>query len=298
MEIVIYGVRGSHPMATTPAMKLGGNTTCVLIRLNSGYNIVFDGGTGIYDLGKDLLSDVAKVQSYQLDIILSHTHWDHIMGIPFFQPLHRPNVRATIHGPVYGAASLDQLLAGQQDPIHFPVDVHKMKAQIEFHEIQPGSEFQIAEAKIRTVQLNHPGKALSYRIEADGKVFTTMTDTAPIDNNILGVGMKSQFGTITKGYYDRFNQSLIDQAFEASLLLHDTHFLADDIDGREHWGHSTSDQALDRAIAAKVKRLLLFHHNPDYDDEGLVKMKAQLQTKADQHQIKLITAKEGLRIKL
>ena len=196
MEITIYGARGSHPVAHEKFMRFGGNTTCVLIELENGHHIVFDAGTGIYNLGEDLIKKSRAVPEFKLDIIISHTHWDHIMGFPLFKLFHEANVEGHIHAPVYACDSLEKLFSGQQTELHFPVETQKMNATLKFHEIQPGDEFQISDALVKTVQLNHPGKVIGYRIEDHGKVFSTITDTGPIDNNLLGTGMKAQFDSL------------------------------------------------------------------------------------------------------
>ena len=298
MEIVIYGARGSYPATDADFMKFGGNTTCILISLQNEQKIIFDGGTGLYQLGLDLASQFSSDKKYKLDLILSHTHWDHILGLPHFRPFHMHNVEVTIHGPCYGFESLEKLYAGQQNELHFPVKSNKMNAKISFHQIDPGDSFRIKVAKISTTQLNHPGKTIGYRIEADGKVMTTLTDTGPIENNHLGVGMALQFGTLQSDLHDTFNESLLNLARNADLLLHDSHFMPADIEGKEHWGHSTSRHAIDRAIKAKAKRLLLFHHNPLYNDNTIEKLKNESLEKSTTNNIEIITAYEGLRIKL
>lgn len=266
MKIRFWGTRGSIPTPGHRTVRYGGNTACVEVRDSTGHLLVLDAGTGLRELGIKLNGTSPLV----VDLLLSHLHWDHIQGIPFFRPVYDPKSTLRLYGPTQHRPLRELLGLGMDDPF-FPVDLDGLPVHLEIHEIESGSTREIGPYRVSATTIFHPAPALAYRIEADGRTIVYATDT---EDPFSGAA-----------------NPVIDLAKDADVLIHDGQFL--DADFKKGWGHSTVASALDVARRAKVKRLVLYHHDPDRTDDALDRIGVDTQQAADPSGIAVTVAREG-----
>jgi len=240
-----WGTRGSLPAPRPSTNIYGGNTPCLEIRAG-GVVYIFDAGSGIRALGAALQKEFGAVSA---NIFFTHYHWDHIHGFPFFSPAYSPGNRFAIFGEPRGSRGVREILAGQMAMPYFPVPIEAMRAHVEFCDVGPGTRLQVGPAVIRAEALNHPGRALSYRIEYRGRSIVYATD--------------NEHGADA-------NERLIEHARGSDILVYDAAYTDAEWKAlRKGWGHSTWQEAIKVARAAGVKKLLLFHHEPSRDDRAL-----------------------------
>ena len=257
MQVRFWGTRGSIAKPGPSTVRYGGNTSCVEVRSASGTIIVLDCGTGAHALGQSLVQEGAAASSGH--IFVSHTHWDHIQGIPFFAPLHCADNEWHIYGPRGLGESLRDVLAGQMEYTYFPVSLDQFEATVHYHDVVEGT-FDIDGIRIATRYLNHPALTMGYRIEADGAAVVYATDHEPHTQDLA-------LGTAGASHgEDRAHQHFIQ---DADLLIHDAQFTGAEYTSKIGWGHSTVEYATDLALAARVGRLALYHHDPTRADEDV-----------------------------
>jgi phosphoribosyl 1,2-cyclic phosphodiesterase len=258
MRIRFWGTRGSIATPGVSTVRYGGNTACVELRSDSGAVVVLDCGTGARLLGKQLAREWgAGDEPRRGSLLIGHTHWDHIQGLPFFAPLFDDGSAWDIYGPRGLGESLAQTLAGQMQYTYFPVTLGQLTAQVAFHDLVEGS-FEIDDLHISTQYLNHPALTLGYRIEGDGVTVVYACDHEPFDP-ALALG-----GPIATSRGDARHAQFL---AGADLVIHDAQYLPDEYEARRGWGHSTAEYAVSVAAAAKVGTLVLTHHDPDHSDE-------------------------------
>ena len=253
-KIKFWGVRGSIASPSPNHMTFGGNTSCVEVTLG-GERIILDAGTGIRYLGHWFL----KKNLTRATILLSHTHWDHINGWPFFSPAFRPDRSFRIMaGHVREAGGIQNVLEGQMNHPYFPVPLEAMKSNMTFEDFRAGESFRLGKNDhigIRTIPLNHPNRATGYRIEFAGKAICYVTDTEHVvgkpDQNILG---------LIEG---------------ADLVIYDSTYTDEEYPNKVGWGHSTWEEGVRLCRAADVKSLAIFHHDPDHDDTFMEEVEAR-----------------------
>jgi phosphoribosyl 1,2-cyclic phosphodiesterase len=253
MRIKFWGVRGSTPTPERRNSRYGGNTPCVEVRIANGTLIILDCGSGLRALGKSLLREFGEhpIHGY---VFLTHFHWDHIQGIPFFLPLYRTGNAFFFHSVLRKGMELQGAVEGQMVNPYFPVDMTAMGAVRHFFDLGADS-INLGGAIISSAPLNHPQECVAYRIEADGAVFVFATDTEP-----------------GSPFYDR---SVRDLAQGADVLAYDAQYTPEQLRGdRKGWGHSSWLEGTRIARECGVKQLVLFHHDPDNDD-GLVEKARQ-----------------------
>ena len=294
MHVTFYGVRGSFPIARRDQIRYGGNTTCLHFQTQSGQDLILDGGSGIRLLGKDMMQGAFGQGKGKAHILVGHTHWDHILGYPFFHPFYVPGNQFLVASAGQKEAPIRDILSGQQTDLHFPVSVEHFQADLEYFAFQPGDTFELGAFKIETVQLNHPGTTVGYRIEADGVVATVFTDTGRIRKTRIGTGMggPGPDANFSETFLDRLAQC----ARNSDLLIHDTQYFEQEMVGIYSWGHSTVEDALELAYKANVKQLALFHYAPDHSDTIIDE---QLTLAHDLNQnpaLNIIASYEGLNI--
>jgi ribonuclease BN (tRNA processing enzyme) len=265
MRLTFYGVRGSYPTARRNQLRYGGNTTCIHITSQSGQHLILDGGSGIRLLGHKLLQREFGQGKGEAVILVTHTHWDHILGFPFFIPFSYQGNRFTVASAGQIGSHIRDIMTGQHVDLHFPISFDTLvKAQLDYHAFHLGDALEFGDFRIETVQLNHAGITIGYRIEADGVVATIYTDTGRIRKIRLGDGMGMPVPDNV--YAEGFLTQLAHCARQSDVLVHDTQFFEHEIVGRFHWGHSTVEDALEIARMAEVKHLILFHHDPFHSD--------------------------------
>lgn len=256
MKVRFWGTRGSIATPGPATLRYGGNTSCVEVRTDGGALILIDCGTGAHPLGQMLMQEMASCNGH---ILISHTHWDHIQGLPFFAPLFAAGNEWHIYGPRGLGQSLEEILAGQMEYAYFPVALNAFAAKVHFHEVVEGG-ITIGDARISTQYLNHPALTVGYRIEADGATLVYASDHEPHTADAAhGCGDCEDPGDAAHVEFIR----------DADLLIHDAQYTAREYPAKAGWGHSTVEYVTDVAIAAKVRHVALYHHDPTRSDKAL-----------------------------
>lgn len=273
MKIKVWGCRGSIPSPGVEKNTYGGNTSCVQV-LSDKTCLILDGGSGIQNLGISLGKEITEIH-----LLLTHLHIDHIIGLGFFLPLYNPNVKVNIWGPAASRESLTQRLRRYFSPPIFPVRLNELRCQLAINEVSQ-SYFEIADFKISSDYVCHPGPTVAYRIEQNGKVLAYMPDHEPY----LGSSHYPNYPEWTSGYAI---------GKDAHLLIHDGQYKPHQYPDRIGWGHSSTSDAIKFGNMVKAKKMLLFHHDPMHSDIHLNNLLEEaLELKPDQLQLEL--AKEGM----
>jgi len=305
MKVRFWGVRGSIPVPGKVTARYGGNTSCVEVRPRNGAPIIIDAGTGLRRLGKSLMEEQFREGKGKASILISHTHWDHVQGLPFFSPLYRAGNEVNIFARQRDM-HLEAVFSAQNRAPYFPVPLSAMQADMRFHEVLEGAKFEIGDAKISCTQLNHPWIAIAYRVEVDGASVAYCSDTAPMTDVLLGTKFVTQLSIdepLTPDMAEELavmRRGVIELARDADLLIYDTQFTKEEYRQRPHWGHSHPDDAIAIAREAKAKRLCLFHHAPLRSDDDNDRILAQYRSvvTAQGDRFELVSAFEGLEIAL
>lgn len=255
MHVRFFGTRGSIATPGPQTLRYGGNTSCVEVTTKSGTLIVLDMGTGAAVLGRELVTRGEPLRGH---ILISHTHWDHIQGIPFFAPLFVPGSEWDIYAPRGFSQTLRDTLAGQMQYTYFPVSLEQLGATIRYHELVEGW-LQIGDVEVTARYLNHPGLTLGYRLQADGVSLVYACDHEP-HSRTLAMGTSE-----ISGEDRRHAEFLVD----ADLVVHDAQYLASEYPLKVGWGHSTVEYAVAVARLAGVRQLALTHHDPERDDDAI-----------------------------
>ena len=259
----------------------GGNTSCVEIGTGGDEYVICDLGTGLREFGNDVLARRGAARPHTFNVFLSHTHWDHIMGFPFFAPAYIPGNRVRIHGC---HKNLREAMVGQQSIPFFPVPFTSLAADIEFVELEPGVEYEIAGFSVRAIRQFHEGDSYGYRFARAGKAIVYSTDC-------------------------EHKTPILDAAYpfvaffrDADLLIFDAMYsLADTVTIKEDWGHSSNIVAVELAQLAQVRRLVLFHHEPAYNDQRIAQVlnetvRYEELSRAGQRPLEVISAYDGLEL--
>jgi len=247
MSVRCWGTRGSIPSPGPATAGYGGNTTCVEVRAGDS-RIIFDAGTGIRLLGDKLMEEG---EAKRASIFLTHFHWDHIQGFPFFAPAYDPDFSLHIVGPMQGEVDVESLFTAQMNPTYFPIPYDALSASLTFDHLKPGS-WEHDGIRMRAMRVRHPSYTVGYRVEAFGHSAVFIPD-----NELVG----GSFPTPADWMDDLENF-----VSGADLLFHDAMFTETEYSLREGWGHSTFRQTLDLSIRAGVKQLFFFHHAPNRSD--------------------------------
>jgi phosphoribosyl 1,2-cyclic phosphodiesterase len=272
MIVRVWGTRGSYPVARADVLRYGGNTTCVEVRAGDSC-IILDAGTGMRALGAALIAEDPAPR--RVDLLITHTHWDHIIGFPFFAPLSRPDWSLEIYGLRRTQSSLRATIANAlSDPL-LPVALEDLRAPLHFNEIHEGREFALGPVRVRTARANHPYRALAYRLETNEAALVFIPDTGPFHTVLFGDERIDWTGEPTASSHAdlralaEMRAGIVELAGGADWLLYDSQFTDEQYARFPHWGHSTASQAREIAEAARVKELLLFHHDPHRTDDEL-----------------------------
>jgi CheY-like chemotaxis protein/phosphoribosyl 1,2-cyclic phosphodiesterase len=289
MHVRFWGTRGSLPQAGPTTLRYGGNTSCVEVRTAGGTLIVLDCGSGAYGLGQALLAEASGPRHGHL--LISHTHWDHIQGFPFFAPLFVPGYVWDIYGPGGLGGRLDETLAGQMEYAYFPITLEQLGATVHYHDLVEGT-FTLDDVCITTRYLNHPALTLGYRLEAYGVVLVYATDHEPHARPQPDQSSEIPVGALPVHHEDRRH---IEFLSGADLIIHDAQYTAAEYAQKIGWGHSPVTYVVDVALAARGKRLALFHHDPARVDAELDQVLEMCRERAAaaQSPLDIIAAAEG-----
>lgn len=241
MKIRFWGVRGSIASPGPDTAAVGGNTSCVEVTCGKT-RIVLDAGTGLRGLGNDL---IMKQEDPSLTLLLSHYHWDHIQGVPFFVPIYMKTTNLTIVGGPNGIMSVREALEHQMSAPVFPVRLDEVGAKIATREVRMGESFDVGEARVRVARGNHPGGVVAYRIEHEGKSIVYATDTE---------------------HFSCVDPALRAIADGCDVLVYDSQYTPDEYRTKVGWGHSTYVAGVELAKAAGARSYVLFHHDPTRTD--------------------------------
>jgi phosphoribosyl 1,2-cyclic phosphodiesterase len=272
MKVKFYGVRGSLPVCGREFERYGGNTTCIKIhRENANRIAIIDAGTGIRNLGKEIMKE--GLTQNVINILFSHFHWDHIQGFPFFAPAYSERYKIGIlaMGRRGKIKNLKEIFSMQMQKEYFPVELESMGAQFEF--LTYGEKETLLGAIITTASQYHKyvGGSYGFRIEDDGVTLVVCTDLEHLNG---------------------IDQNIVILAKDADLLIHDGQYTANEYKKFKGWGHSSLEQAVEVAIQAKVKRLIITHHDPDHNDDFLDSMERECQALFPNS----VFAKEGMEV--
>ena len=305
MNIKFWGVRGSIPSPGPDFVKYGGNTLCVELRFE-GLNrlIIIDAGSGLRLLGNQLMGKEVPAQPPRIDIFLTHTHLDHILGFPFFAPIFRPGTRLTVHGPVtWEEDSLEKVLGGQLSYRYFPVRQAELAANIDYINLKEGS-FDLGDGiHLITKFLNHPLLCLAFRFQYRVKICCTAYDTEPFQNLFISDPHDPAFDASmahegVAAARDE-NRRLEEFFANADLLIHDAQFTQQEYDAcKRGWGHSPLEYAIKSAMRSQVKRLALFHHDPMRTDAQLDALSKLHCNSQDKDSTEVFFAREGMQVQI
>ena len=274
MQLTFYGVRGSCPCPCEANMRYGGNTACVALEVEGEAPIILDLGTGLRLFGETQPLD----GTFQGTALVTHIHWDHVQGLPFFPPADRVGACLDVYGPVQDNGSLQEVFGDFMRPPYFPVRFSELRGSIRFHDVRD-DDMVIGTAKVRARPVPHVGPTVGYRIEWDGAKVAYISDhQAPPD-----------LGTVA--------DSVLELADGVDLLIHDAQYWNDEFAVKSHWGHCTVEYAVKVAREAGAHRLALFHHDPAHDDSEIDRiLVAARAAAADSGIDEVYAASEGLRL--
>lgn len=268
--ITFWGVRGSRPVPGHDTVVYGGNTPCIELRMGERL-IILDAGTGICSLGNVLMSQDRPIRG---DILITHAHWDHIQGFPFFAPAFQKGNQFCLYGERKEQITFATLMKRLMMYPHFPIPMEKMGASLHFTEISPGDTLDLGDGiTVQTAANNHPGGGISYRIQYQGRSCCYVTDTE---------------------HSEIRDRALLELCAGADVVIYDAHFTETEYSTHQGWGHSTWSEGLKLLQEAGARQLILFHHNPERTDQEMVELEQTISGKYSQ----VKAAREGMVISL
>lgn len=283
--VTFWGTRGSIPTPGPHTVRYGGNTPCVALEAE-GQLVILDAGTGIRALGAQLVE--RQNGSIRAEILLSHTHWDHIQGLPHFKPFFAAGNQVRIRASQQGAATLETILRLQMHPAVFPVPLDALSARLTVEQVAPG-EFEVGPFVVQAMRLRHPGTTLGFRLtpRSGGASLAYVTD------NELGRG----------GDYDLppgWRREFVEFLAGADVVIHDAMYTPAQLEHHRGWGHSTYEEALQVVADAGAPQLVLFHHEPEHDDVAMDGVTADARELADRLGVTtaVVAAQEGMQLTL
>ena len=277
LNVSFYGVRGSTPCCDDSVRDFGGNTACVLVEADGHDPIICDMGTGLTYLGRDLMRRPSSAEPFRATLLASHLHWDHIQGLPFFQPMLTPGAEVEIIGPRQDGTTLAEAFGSCIQPPVFPVSLADLPGSITFRESHE-ERFEIGSLLIESFPVLHVGPTNGYRINSEsGSVVFICDHQQPYDGSL---NVPADVVAVCEG---------------ADVLIHDSQYDAEEFARKSDWGHCTPDFALELARQANVRRLVLFHHDPTHDDDWIRNQVCRLQMLAG-GTVEVLAAYEGLKL--
>jgi phosphoribosyl 1,2-cyclic phosphodiesterase len=280
LNVTFWGVRGSTPCPADGNRRYGGNTSCVTLEVPGEDPIVLDLGTGLRLWGESLPTD----EPFRGTALLTHLHWDHVQGLPFFRPVLQPGAHLDVYGPCLDGITLGEAFDELMRPPYFPVRVRDLHGHIGFHEVAPG-ELVVGDAKVRVGPVPHTGTTNGYRVDWGGATVAYVSDhQSPRVEGREGVAV---------------DEAVLELCDGVDLLIHDAQYWPHEWEAKHDWGHCTADYALRVARDAGVRRLVLFHHDPAHDDPELDRVLDHVRSATAGCGVEeVIAAAEGLTISL
>ncbi len=296
MKLKFWGVRGSIPTPGKYTVRYGGNTPCIELRLDNNTLIILDAGTGIRNLGDHL---IGSGESIHASILITHPHWDHIQGFPFFKPAFISGNEITVIGTDREEIDLEHIIADQMKKIYFPIQLNELKAKIHFRSVRE-EEFDLFGAEVKTMYVNHPGFTVAYRIDYKGKSLVYVSDNEPFDREYAG-RMTNFETSVLKKFLEHSgdpNERIVNFSRGADIFIHDATYTPEEYIERVGWGHSHYLYALKLAFEAEVKHCVLFHHEPNRSDDHIDNILAMCRNEIKQKNYPFIctAATEGAEI--
>lgn len=271
MRLTFYGVRGSTPAFSADNTRYGGNTACVVLDEPGEEPIVFDLGTGLRAYGTTCPMD----GSFAGTAFVTHIHWDHVQGLPFFAPLHVPGARLDMYAPAQAEGPLDEVFGDLMRPPYFPITCRDLGGTLTFHDVTSDTVV-VGSRKVLVRPVPHKGPTVGYRVESPaGSVCYISDHQAPLS-------------------LDTVADPVLELADRVDVLIHDAQYRRDEFERKQDWGHCTLDYALLVAREARAKRLVLFHHDPAHGDAELDQLSSDLAAAAEGSGVEVIAAREGL----
>ena len=303
MKVRFWGVRGSYPVPGPDTNRYGGNTSCVEVRPPDGSRIIIDAGTGLRKLGKEMMQGPFGEGRGTAHLLVSHTHWDHIQGLPFFAPVYQKGNKFFVYARQRDDTHLRAVFASQTDSPYFPVPFESVQADVAFRELVDSARFEIGDVKVRCTRLNHPWIAIAYRLDAGGASLAYVTDTAPFRDILIeqefirqppkpGDPLKPEDAAKLR----EMREGVVRLCEGADFVIYDTQFTPEEYLSKPHWGHSCPEDAIEIARAAGAKGVVLFHHAPERTDDQIDALVAHHRKQAPD--LQLIAASEGLELTL
>ena len=277
MQVTFYGVRGSTPCSSPTLARYGGNTSCVVVESPDERPVMFDLGTGARCYGATLGASAP----FSGAVLLSHLHWDHVQGLPFFAPLLRPGADVDIFGPVQDdGQTVAQAFAIMMRPPYFPISIADLPGSVRFHD-QGEGWFRLAGYEVLCRTIPHVGVTNGYRLERDGCSIAYLSDhQQPVDGSF------------------RFASGAVELCENVDLMIHDAQYTPDEFDQKRTWGHCTIEYAVALAHRCRAKRLALFHHDPGHDDDRLDELIACAASFGERVGIEVFGARDSMALTL
>jgi phosphoribosyl 1,2-cyclic phosphodiesterase len=294
MKVKFWGVRGSIPTPGASTVRYGGNTACTELHLDDGSLIILDAGTGIRNLGNELAQTDQRIRA---SILITHPHWDHIQGFPFFKPAFVAGNELTIIGPEARGVKLAELIAEQMNKIYFPVRLSELKAKIDFVPLKENN-INVEGAEVQSFFVNHPGFTLGYRISCNGKTLVYVSDNEPFtpESSHFFTNGEAEVLKLFSDYVGNPDDRVLNYVKGADVLIHDTTFTPEQYEEHIGWGHSHYLYTLHLAADAGVKNLFLFHYDPSLSDQDIdeIVVKSKIEMRRMRYSYRLFASNEGL----